>query len=113
MKNLRMRVLVAILLGFSVFGVKAFSQGANVANSAVELTESGVSDVIELLKFVKTAKPELYEKFAGSFEDVGASCSQGVLNEQQANDFANTVATIQADMPDNGSLMTKIRLATL
>jgi hypothetical protein len=107
-----MNVLRKFILGLTLMtallsGVGAFSQ-----DGVVELSESDVKDVVELLKFVKSARPELFNKFAGSFEEVGASCSQNVYKEEYAREVTEMIAQIERELPEtNKTLMTNIKLA--
>lgn len=99
-----------------IFSVTLVSSGA-LADSALgrsEMTINDYEDVIELLRFVRSAKAELYNDFADVFLSVGHACASEMDEPALQATFSEVVATIQRELPkSNGSLMGKIALARL
>jgi hypothetical protein len=107
-----MNVLRKILLKIAVTTFLLNTTAAFSQDKIIELSESDVKDVVELLKFVNSAKPELFKRFAGSFEEVGASCSQNIYKEEYAQEVSEIIMEIERDLPEtNKSLMTTIKFA--
>jgi hypothetical protein len=108
MKNI---ICLLILLGGSV-NANAVVQTKRQSFPPIVMSATEIHDVIELLRFVRTAKPELFERFASSFEEVGSSCGNSALNENLADEFADLIEYIERELPEtNGDLLGKIKLA--
>jgi hypothetical protein len=95
-----------------VLGALMGEVSAAQSPTAVALTTSDIRDVVELFKFVQSAKPGLFHQFAGSFENLGEACSRSSYSGDLAKQVETTIDQIEVALPaSNKSLLRKIKLA--
>lgn len=110
--KIRGLLLIPLIASAASLTTFASTGGVTPLMAAPVFTEDELHDILELLRFVRSAKPDLYEEFSYAFMAVGHSCSRGRLDEAQASELALIIEQIENALPrTNSQLLSKIRLA--